>query len=85
MNAFDRFTIRYKWLLLPILYVVICVWTYFGTTVTIEGYELPQHEAGVYGVIGLHVMGFLAVLGAYLLHWIVELLSKIKWNGKRKK
>jgi len=84
MNAFDRFITRNKWLLVPVLYVVICVWTYFGTNVTIEGIELPQHEAGVYGVIGLHVMGFVAVVGAYLLHWIVELITKIKWRGKKR-
>ncbi len=77
MIRFDRFLTRNKLVMLPALYVILCVATYFGTTVTIEGIELPQHEAGVYGVLGLHVMGFLATLGAYLLHWIVELISKL--------
>ena len=77
MTKLDRFLERSKWVLLPALYVIICVWTYFGTTVEIEGITLPQNEAGVYGVIGLHVIGFLAVIGAYTLHWIVELISKL--------
>ncbi|GAI72908.1 unnamed protein product [marine sediment metagenome] len=38
------------------MYVIICVWTYFGTTVEIEGIALPQHDAGIYGVIGLQGM-----------------------------
>ena len=77
MNRFDKWLQNSKWVILPTLYVIICVWTYYGTDVEIQGITLPQHEAGVYGVIGLHVMGFLAVLGAYLLHWIVELISKL--------
>jgi hypothetical protein len=77
MNRFDKWLENNKWVLLPILYVIICVWTYFGTTVTIEGYELPRSDAGVYGVIGLHIIGFIAVLGAYLLHVIVELVARI--------
>lgn len=77
MTKFDKFLTRSKWVILPAIYVIVCVWTYFSTTVTIEDIELPQHESGVYGVIGLHVMGFCAIVGAYVLHWIVELISKL--------
>ena len=77
MNGFDKWLEKSKWVVLPALYVIVCVWTYYGTTVTIEGIELPQHDAGLYGVIGLHVMAFCATVGAYLLHWIVELISKL--------
>jgi len=77
MTSFDKWLQNSKWVVLPTLYVIVCVWTYFGTDVTIEGYELPQHDAGVYGVITLHVIGFISVLGAYLLHWLVELISKL--------
>jgi len=77
MNRFDKWLLRSKWVLLPTLYVILCVWTYYGTTVTIEGYELPQRDAGVYGVIGLHVMAFVAGICAYLLHLFVELVVKI--------
>ena len=77
MNRFDKWLLRSKWVLLPTLYVILCVWTYYGTTVTIEGYELPQRDAGVYGVIGLHVMAFVAGICAYLLHLIVELIARI--------
>jgi hypothetical protein len=83
MTRFDKWLARSKWVLLPAIYVIVCVWTYFGTTVSIQGVELPQHDAGVYGVIGLHVMAFLATVGAYLLHWIVELISKL-WGRKKK-
>lgn len=83
MTRFDRFLARSKWVVLPALYVIICVWTYFGTTVTIEGYELPQHEAGMYGVMGLHIMAFLAVVGALLIHWLVELISRISFKKKK--
>lgn len=77
MNRFDKWLLRSKWVLLPTLYVILCVWTYFGTTVSIEGYELPQHEAGVYGVIGLHAMAFVAAICTYLLHVIIELIAKL--------
>lgn len=77
MNGFDNWLARSKWVILPAMYVILCVWTYFGTTVTIEGITLPQGEAGLYGLVGLHVMGFVAVVFAYLLHWIVEVVSKI--------
>lgn len=77
MTRFDRFLARSKWVVFPALYVILCVWTYFGATVSVEGIELSQHEAGVYGVVGLHVMGFLATIGAYVLHWLVELISKL--------
>ena len=77
MTRFDKFLTRNKWVILPAMYVIVCVWTYYGTTVTIEGIELPQHDAGIYGVIGLHVMAFVAGICAYLLHWIVELISKL--------
>ena len=83
MTTFDKWLTRSKWVVLPAIYVIVCVWTYFGTTVTIEGYELPQSEAGVYGVIGLHVMAFVATAGAYLLHCIVELISKIRWKKNK--
>ena len=77
MNKFDKWLAKSKWVLLPTLYVLICVYTYFSTTVEINDITLSQHESGVYGVIGLHVMGFLAVVGAYVLHWITELISKL--------
>lgn len=77
MNRFDKWLDRTKWTVLPVMYVLICVHTYFGTNVEIEGIALPRPEAGVYGVITLHVIGFLAALGAYLLHWIVELISRL--------
>ena len=77
MTRFDKWLTNSKWVVIPALYVIICVWTYYGTTVEIQGVALPQHDAGVYGVIGLHVMAFVATLGAYLLHWLVELISKL--------
>ena len=77
MNKFDKWLEKSKWVLLPTLYVLICVYTYFSTTVEIQGITLSQHESGVYGVMGLHVMGFLAVVGAYALHWITELISRL--------
>ena len=77
MTKFDKWLENSKWVLLPVMYVILCVWTYYGTNVEIEGVALPRHESGVYGVMGLHVMGFVAALGAYLLHVIVELISKI--------
>ena len=77
MNRFDKWLENNKWVLIPTLYVLICVYTYFGTTVIIEGIALPRHESVLYGLVGLHVMGFVAVVFAYLLHWIVELVSKL--------
>jgi len=77
MNRFDKWLARSKWVILPSMYVIICVWTYFTSSVEINGITLSQHEAGVYGVIALHVIGFVAVFGALLLHWIVELISRI--------
>jgi len=77
MNKFDKWLENNKWVLMPFLYVLICVYTYYSTTVTIEGITLPQHESGLYGLVGLHVMGFVAMVFAYLLHWIVELISRI--------
>lgn len=67
---------RYRWLVLPILYVVICVWTYFTATLEIDGIALPRSEAGLWGVIALHVMGLLAIIGAYVLHLIVKVWDK---------
>jgi hypothetical protein len=70
-------TYRYKWLIVPIMYLVICVWTYFGSTLIIDGVEAPRHEAGMWGLIGLHVMVLLATIGAYVLHWVMEALTWI--------
>jgi len=83
MTKFDKWLASSKWVIFPALYVLVCVWTYFGSSMTIEGVEIPQHQAGLFGVIGLHVMAFIATLGAYLIHLIVELISKI-WIRKRK-
>lgn len=66
-----------KWLVVPLIYLVICIWTYFTASVEIQGVVLPQHEAGMWGLIALHVMGLLAVVGAYALHWLVEGLTWI--------
>lgn len=77
MNRFDKWLTKSRWLALPLLYVIVCVSTYYSTNIIIEGIELPRREAGVYGVIGLHVMGFVAGLGAYILHVIVELIAKL--------
>jgi len=82
MTKFDKWLANSKWVILPAMYVILCVWTYFGSTVTIEGVTLPQHEAGVYGVVGLHVMGFIALVGGYALHWITELISRL-WQRKK--
>jgi len=73
----DRFLIKNRWLIAPILYLVVCVWTFFTATLSIGGNVLPQAEAGMYGLLTLHVMGLIAVVGAYVLHWIVELISKL--------
>lgn len=63
---------KYKWLVLPILYLAICIWTYFTATLEIEGVALPQHEAGMWGIIILHVMILLAGIGALALHYLIE-------------
>ena len=81
MTKFDKYLTKSRWVIIPILYVLVCTWTYFGSSMTIEGVEVPQPEAGIYGVMGLHVMAFIATAGAYLLHLIVELIS---WIFNRK-
>jgi len=77
LNRFDKWLEKNKWIVIPALYLIMCVYTYFSTNVTIEGYELPRHDAGMYGLLTLHIIGFIAVLGALLLHWIVELVARI--------
>ena len=74
VKKLDKFLHRNKWVVIPILYLTICIWTYFGSTLIIDGVEAPRHEAGMWGLIGLHVMGLLATIGAYVLHWLVEAL-----------
>ena len=66
-----------KWVVLPLMYLTLCIWTYFTATLEIQGQALPRHEAGMWSLVVLHVMGLLAVLGAYLLHVLVELISRI--------
>ena len=77
MKKIQDFLIKNRWLIAPILYLVVCVWTFFTATLSIGGNVLPQAEAGMYGLLTLHVMGLIAVVGAYVLHWIVELISKL--------
>ena len=73
----DNWLFKNKWVVLPVMYLAVCIWTFFTANVEIEGIALPQHEAGMWALIALHVIGLLSVLGAYLLHWIVELISRI--------
>jgi len=70
-------TSKYKWLVLPVMYLAVCIWTYFTATLEIDGVALPRHEAGMWGVIALHVMALLAVIGAYTLHYLIEGLTWI--------
>jgi hypothetical protein len=60
------------------MYLAVCIWTYFTATVEIEGQVLPQHEAGMWALIALHIMALLAVIGAYVLHWLVEGLTWVR-------
>ena len=77
---------KYKWLVIPVMYLVICVWTYFTATLEIDGIALPQHEAGMWALVALHVMVLLAVIGAYTLHYLIEGFNWIytKTLGKRR-
>lgn len=70
---------KHRWLVVPIMYLAICVWTYFTATLEIDGVALPQSEAGMWALIALHIMGLLAVIGAYALHWLVEGLTWV-WD-----
>lgn len=63
---------KYRWLVIPVIYLAVCIWTYFTATLEIEGQVLPQHKAGMWALITLHVMALVAAIGAYMLHYLIE-------------
>lgn len=77
MNKLEKFTIKHTWVLVSILYVLFMLYAYFNTKIIYMDIELPQHDAGMWGVIFWHVFMATATLGAYIIHWIVELISLI--------
>ena len=78
MTKFNRIAMKYRWVFVPVMYVVICVWMFFTAEVTIEGYEVDQVTAGTAALIAWHFMLLLAFAGAWVLHKIVELFSRFK-------
>ena len=82
-NQMNKENVYRELIAASILFVILLVWTYFTAEVTIEGVPLPRHEAGMWGVIMWLVIFALAVGGAYLLHGIVTLISRIKWRKKK--
>lgn len=86
MNKFDKWIFKNRWVLAPLLYVTVCVWTYFGVALEVDGIAVPRQEAGMWGLIGLHAMMLLAIAGAWLLHKTVNIIVKIRdyFKGKKK-
>ena len=68
----DNWMFKNKWVITPILYMVICIWMYFTASVEIEGVALPQHDAGMISLAVWHGMFLLAFACAWLLHKIVH-------------
>jgi len=78
MNKFDGIATKYRWVIVPVMYVAICVWMFFTAEVEIEGIKVDQVTAGTAALIAWHFMLLLAFAGAWVLHKIVELFSRIK-------
>ena len=78
MTKFNKIAMKYRWVFAPVMYVAICVWIFLTAEASIEGYQLDQTTAGTYALIAWHTMLLVAFAGAWLLHKIVELFSRIK-------
>jgi len=77
MKKLTKFIEKYKWGVAPLLYIAMCVYAFFGTTVTISGIQVQQPEAGFYGLLLIHAIIGIAVVGALIIHWITKLISKL--------
>lgn len=85
MSKFRKFTDWlwiHQWIAVPIMYVVICVWTYMTAHVEIEGVALPQHDAGIIALAVFHGIMLFAIGAAYLLNFVMNLFGKIRKNKK---
>ena len=72
MKKIDRFSIRYRWLVIPLLYVLMCVFVFFNTTIQLDGVVMSKLDAGLWGLFILHFMVLVAVTGAFILHYLIE-------------
>ena len=82
MKKFTDWLWKNQWVAGAVMYVAICIWIYLTAQVEIEGVRLPQHDAGMLGLAVWHGMLLLAFAGAWLLHKIVEIFTKIRKNKK---
>lgn len=67
----NRFLIK-NWLVLPLLYVLVCVYTFFSTTTDIDGVAVSRLDAGMWGLFVLHFIALVGVAGAFILHYLIE-------------
>lgn len=77
LKQYDRFIDKYGAFIAVIFYLLMCVYAFWGTTVTIADVEIQQPEAGFYGLLVMHAIIGIAVVGALIIHWITKLIARV--------
>lgn len=77
LSRWDKWISKNRWVITPILYVVMCVYTFFNTTVVVDGVVLSQTDSGFMGLAFIHALVIPALICAYVLYRIVILVSKL--------
>lgn len=82
LKAFDELMYKHRWTTTIIAYIILCVYTFFSNSTSIDGIELTRTQSGLVGLALIHGIVVVAFIGAILINAVIRMIFYLNNNFK---